>query len=103
MTNQEIISNEIITNKLMTKEELEKYIEENLELPKYLTFAQWQRLGYKIIKGQKAIIKTKLWKKITKKIDKTKELNNENSTEEFYLVNASLFAENQVEKIKEVV
>ena len=101
MTNQQILEQEILLNKLMTKEELEKYIQENLSLPLYLTFAEWNKRGYKIQKGQKAVIKTKLWMRAKRKIDKTKELDDENTQEGFVLVNASLFGENQVEKMED--
>lgn len=101
MTNQEILEQEIVLNKLMTKKELESYIEENLSLPLYLTFTEWNKRGYKIQKGQKAVIKTKLWMKTKKKIDKEKESNEDNIEEHFVLVNASLFGENQVEKMED--
>lgn len=56
------------------------------------TFAEWNLKGYKVIKGQKAIINTKLWKPVTK-VDK--ETGNVES--HYIMVNASLFAAEQVE------
>jgi hypothetical protein len=100
MTNQEILEQEILLNKLMTKEELESYIEENFSLPLYLTYAEWNKRGYKIQKGQKVAIKTKLWMRTKRKIDKTKELDDENTQEGFVLVSASLFGPEQVEKVE---
>lgn len=100
MTNTEIITNEILINKLMTKEELEEYINTNFQLPNYLTYKQWQKKGYTVKKGEKAIIKTKLWIRTKKKIDKEKEENDENIIEGFTLANTSLFGENQVEKLE---
>ena len=99
MTNQEILYGEILTNNLMTKEDLEKYIEENYSLPLYLTYAEWKKRGYQVQKGQKASIKTKLWIRTKKKINKTKENINDNIEENFYLANASLFSATQVQKI----
>lgn len=101
MTNQEILQQEILINKLMTIKELETYIEEHLSLPLYLTFAEWKKRGFIVKKGQKAVIKTKLWMKTKKKIDKEKELNEDNIEEYFVLVNACLFGENQVERIED--
>ena len=70
MTNQEILFTEIVANNIMTKEELENYLNTYATLPVYLTFAEWKKRGYIVQKGEKAIIKTKLWMKSKKKIDK---------------------------------
>ena len=100
MTNQEILESEIIANKLMTEEELQNYIETYMCLPPYLTYAEWQKRGYQVQKGEKAVIKTKLWLKSKKKIDKSKGNDKDNIDEHFVLVNASLFAPEQVKKIE---
>lgn len=99
MTNQEILSNEIIANKLMSREELQNYININLKLPDYLTFYEWNKRGYKIKKGEKAAIKTKLWIKTKKKQKDNNNQTDDNIDEEsFILVNANLFGQSQVEK-----
>jgi hypothetical protein len=60
------------------------------------TFAEWQERGYKIVKGQHAIINTKLWKPVTKTDKKT------GATETHYImVNASLFSADQVEPMSD--
>lgn len=53
MTNQEILSQEIIANNIMTKEELQNYIAINFSLPLYLTFAEWNKRGYAVKKEKK--------------------------------------------------
>lgn len=100
MTNQEILYSEIISNKLMTKKELDNYIDKNLKLPTYLTFVEWNKRGYRVKEGQKAVIKTKLWIRTKRKLDKTKEETEENIMEGFALVNTSLFSEEQVKKLE---
>lgn len=96
MTNLQIIANEVVTNNLLTEAQVEEMIMKYGQLP-YKTFAEWKYLGYKIKKGSKAVIKTKLWKKVKEK--KAKE--DEEDTTKFILVNASLFSADQVEKIVE--
>ena len=56
------------------------------------TFSEWQGKGYKIKKGEHAIINTNLWKQVTKTDKKTGE-----TETKFILVSASLFSNNQVE------
>ncbi len=99
MNNITIIYNEILKNKLMTKPELEKYIKENGDIPPYRTFKEWNKIGYQIQKGEKARIITKLWYLKKGKIDKTKEMSEENTTEKFILVKSYLFDIDQVKKI----
>lgn len=102
MTNQEILFTEIVANNIMTKEELENYINTYATLPVFLTFAEWKKRGYMVQKGEKAIIKTKLWMKSKKKIDKSKGDDPENINEHFVLVTACLFSENQVKRMEEL-
>lgn len=61
----------------------------------YKTYQEWKYSGYQVKKGSKAIIKTKLWKKVKEK----KEKEDEEQTSKFILVSASLFGVDQVEKI----
>lgn len=56
------------------------------------TYQEWKQRGMQVQKGQKAILTTKLWKQITKKIEGIEQ-------KKFYLVNASLFHESQVTPI----
>ena len=58
------------------------------------TYAQWQKLGYQVPKGAKAIINTTLWKPCTSK-DKT--TGKEKTT--LFMVKASLFSLEQVNKM----
>lgn len=94
MTNNEIIANEVIFNELMTEEEVIATLEAGYRLP-FHTYAEWQRLGYQVQKGEKAVIKTRLWKPITKKDEET----GDNKTK-MILVKAALFSNEQVAKIE---
>lgn len=82
MCNAEIITSEKILNNIT--EEVH-------------TYAKWQSLGFQVKKGEKAIIKTMLWKKVKSKNKDTE--NVEEETSNFHLVKASLFSKSQVEKI----
>lgn len=81
MTNKEIIT---LESSLINF----NYTGENL-----FTFMQWNLMGYKIIKGSKALINTQLWKKVTSTNKETKE-----KTDKFILCKSSLFSNIQVEK-----
>ena len=83
MSNLEIITNESMLRNF-------PFDGENL-----FTFNEWKQRGYSVQKGQKAFIKTKLWKKTSKKNKDTGE------TETYFiLVTACLFNIQQVEKIE---
>lgn len=94
MTNLEIVANEVVTNNLLTEEQVEEMIIKFGALP-YKTYQEWKYSGYQVKKGSKAIIKTKLWKKVKEK----KEKEDDEQTSKFILVPASLFGAEQVEKI----
>ena len=94
MTNLEIVASEVITNNLLTEEQVEEMIVRFGALP-YKTYQEWKYNGYQVKKGSKAIIKTKLWKKVKEK----KEKEEDKETSKFILVPASLFGADQVEKM----
>lgn len=93
MTNIEIVANEVVLNGLMSEEEVMDLIGNFKPLP-YMTYQEWRRMGYQVKKGSKAVIKTKLWKKVSKK-DKE----NDKVESKFILVPANLFGLNQVERM----
>lgn len=93
MTNLEIVANEVITRDLLTEEQVEEIIGKFGALP-YKTYQEWKYSGYQVKKGSKAIIKTRLWKKVKEK----KEKEEDKDTTKFILVPASLFGADQVEK-----
>ena len=82
MTNQEIL---LMESNLRGFE----YDGENLH-----TYAEWKSRGKQVKKGEKAFLKCKLWK-YTKSKDKEG-----NELKKCYLVNASLFTDEQVEELK---
>lgn len=59
------------------------------------TYHEWKNRGYQVQKGEKAFIKTKLWKYVTK-IDKKTGEEKINT----YMVKASLFTSDQVKEIE---
>lgn len=104
VTNMEIIAAECLLNGII--EEVH-------------TYAKWKSLGFQVKRGEKALIQTMLWKKVTKKkgvedtedtvekIDGAEEKTAEDGAEKkksrsrnFYKVKSSLFGRSQVEPIK---
>jgi hypothetical protein len=112
MTNTQLIINEAINTEIYTEESMKEFIEKNSMLP-LNTFLGWKSLGYTVKKGEKAMIKTKLWKFTNyKKRKLTEEFNDMSKIMEiskdievpekpnhYYLTNATLFDISQVEKI----
>lgn len=77
MTNLEIITGEMLLHGI--NEEVH-------------TFAEWNNRGKKIIKGNKALFKTHIWKPVTKTDKKTGE-----ETQKMIMVSAAFFGKSQVE------
>lgn len=94
MTNNQIIAREVITNGLMTENEVIATFEAGYRLP-FHTYAEWSRMGYQVQKGSKAVIKTMLWKPIVKT---DKETGEKETT--MIMVKAALFSNEQVAKIE---
>lgn len=91
MTNVEIVAMEMAT-----------LAEQGIEVEELNTFLAWQRQGYKVKKGEKALVETRLWKLRTKKTKKEEEEDPEAKVEgRFFLAKAHLFSEKQVEKREE--
>lgn len=115
MTNSQLIQNKAISENIYTEDELELFFEKNEFLP-LNTFQGWKSLGYSVKKGEKAKIKTKLWKytnhktrglteeeyeKLSQIMDKVPE--NEEVPEKpnhYYLAPAALFDISQVQRVK---
>lgn len=94
MTNLQIIASEVIARELLTEEQVAEMLEKFGMLP-YMTYQEWKYKGYQVKKGSKAVIKTKLWKRV-----KNRKKDDENEEEsKFIMVTASLFDSSQVEKI----
>jgi len=83
MTNKEILMTERILNN----------VDFDLEIN---TFAGWNRNGYTINKGSKALFTTQIWKPCKNKNKET-----EQEQKRMYLVKASYFSINQVTKIEQ--
>lgn len=64
MTNNEIIYSEAIAAGIYTQEQADAILASGHALPLH-TFPEWKRLGYSVKKGEKAAVKTRLWKYTT--------------------------------------
>lgn len=63
------------------------------------TFQAWKELGFKIIKGQHAVVTTKLWKKKKQKDSDDNSGETIDMNRDYYLCKAFLFSQKQVERI----
>lgn len=99
MTNLEIVEKEVVERGFLTEEECGIIIGKYGELP-YKTYQEWKYSGYQVKRGSKAVIKTKLWKKVSKKKDEESEDKENKKVSNFVMVTASLFDLSQVEKIE---
>lgn len=99
MTNLEIICNEAIAHKIYTKEEIETMLMLGVS-PNLHTFAMWKAKGYRVKKGEHAVICTKLWKPKQNKYKNEKgETIKEDDPSYMYLCKSYLFSAEQVEKV----
>lgn len=96
MTNNEIIFNEVVMNGIFTEDEAINMIQNYGSLPIH-TYTAWQAMGYQVQKGEKAAIKTMLWKPVKDK--KASEETGEEKTK-MIMVKAALFTFEQVAKIE---
>lgn len=99
MTNLEIVEKEVVERGFLTEEECGIIIGKYGELP-YKTYQEWKYSGYQVKRGSKAVIKTKRWKKVSKKKDEESEDKENKKVSNFVMVTASLFDLSQVEKIE---
>ena len=99
MTNQEIVAHEAIVNKIYTQEQIESMALTMQDFGLH-TYGEWRKAGYQVRKGEKARIKTYLWKKTNKKTV-NKETGKEEKESKFYLCKTYLFTREQVDKIEE--
>lgn len=97
MTNQQIIFNEAVMNNIFTEDEAIKILESGRALPLH-TFAYWKSIGYVVKKGEKARVKTHLWKPVKSKKD-VKE--GEEPEKKMILCKAALFTYDQVKKMED--
>lgn len=70
-----------------------EYDGENLK-----TFAEWQKAGFTVKKGEKAFMQLELWKPFTKTLDEKDEQGKDKTETRFKLQMSSLFTPEQVEK-----
>lgn len=89
-----------MTNREIIAQELELMGEDAIGVEEVLTFAEWQRKGYTVNKGEKAFIQTKLWKPMSVKVKEvdSKGKETEEKKRVFKMVNTALFTINQVTK-----
>ena len=93
MTNAQIIATVCIAKGIYTHEQINSMA----EIPVH-TYQYWKAIGYQVRKGEKAAIKTRLWKMAkTQNIDDDPE---KEKTPKLILVKSYLFTLSQVEKIQ---
>ena len=101
MTNEQIITE--LAMQLYGEDKVMEMIEEGIEPPLH-TLQGWALRGYKIKKGEHALVETKLWKKKKKKDEETELLETDDpdgqmpTNRDFYMCRAFLFGLEQVEK-----
>ena len=103
MTNEEIIIQAALAEKLFTEKEIAVILATGNRLPLH-TFSEWKRLGFSVKRGEKARLTTTIWKWTSKPLKKD-EAPAEDAPEcecgHFYLSKAHFFTTEQVERIKE--
>lgn len=102
MTNEQIITE--LAMQLYGEENVTEMLSEGIEPPLH-TLQGWTLRGYKVKKGEHALIETKLWKKKKRKSsddesDKPEVQDGQiPANRDFYMCRAFLFGMEQVEKI----
>ena len=95
----------ITNHEIMARFKQENNIPLNVEL---YSFATWNKMGYKVKKGEHAKYKINMWKHINKNIDNKKDNINDSDCEKsqqtsnsnnFFMTKVNLFTRSQVEKI----
>lgn len=103
MTNEQIIQQEAI--EIYGEDKVIEMIENGIEPPLH-TLQGWASRGYKIKKGEHALVETKLWKKKKKKKNDGEAEKSESKEDDehiptnrdFYMCRSFLFGLEQVEK-----
>lgn len=107
MTNQEIICREAAAHGLITKAAAEAAILTGADIPLH-TYAAWKSRGYQVRKGEKATIRTSLWKRSKGNKKKAQDADsdtqqdtteNPEATGHYFLATAFLFTADQVDEI----
>lgn len=102
MTNAEIITRAAVAAGIITEKDAENVVMHGMELPLH-TFAEWNKRGYSVKKGEHAALKTEIWNYAQgkKKKESKKEENAEEETAgHYYIKTAYFFTRAQVEAIK---
>lgn len=98
MTNFQIITNEAINAGLYTAEQAQEIFESGRSLPLH-TFKEWQRMGYRIRKGEHAKLTCFIWR-FKNKTGMFPQGENDVEIDEshFYKTKAHFFDDTQVER-----
>lgn len=104
MSNEQIIYSAAINAGIFSEAEAQKYVQSGLRLPLH-TFAEWQKHGYSVKKGEHAALTVRIWRKKSVKASEPADNKEAKKTEEeindcYYLVTAYLFTSAQVERSK---
>lgn len=98
MTNYEIIYN---ARKQLAKDG-KLIIDENGEIEEIHTYDHWKKLGYHVLRGEKAICKLSIWKPVSKKKKQEPEQDQEEKTPYMIPRTAFFFSRSQVDELVEV-
>lgn len=63
------------------------------------TYAQWNKLGYQVKKGEKSAHKISVWKRSTKKVENENGDKEDIDTRRYFLKESAFFTQEQVERI----
>ena len=104
MTNETLIRTAALQHGLFTEEQIEAYEQSGRRLPLH-TYAEWQRLGFQVKRGEHAVLKLQLWK-LGKQKNAPEAAENEDpdaseSRSKFFRTAAYLFLSSQVERIQQ--
>lgn len=100
MNNIQIVAGEVIDRGIMTEDAVNAILGAGSVLP-FFTYQEWQKRGYQVRKGEKALFKTKLWRVRKSKEEKEEEERGEiQLVKDYIMVTAAIFGREQVDRIE---
>ena len=103
MTNETLIRAAALQHGLFTEDQIKAYEQAGRRLPLH-TYAEWQRLGFQVKRGERAALKLDLWQMGKAKQPQPEDAEQEEgpeSRQRFYLRTSHLFLRSQVERIRQ--
>ena len=103
MTNETLIRAAALQHGLFTEDQIKAYEQAGRRLPLH-TYAEWQRLGFQVKRGEHAALKLQLWKMGKQKPAPAEDEDSPETSEsrsKFFRTTAFLFLSTQVERIQQ--